>query len=146
MHGLGHGIGLVVHDPDQAYYPPGRIGPGSAFTIEPGLYVRDDLLDIIPDTPNNAAYRARLAALLPRYANIGVRIEDDYIVTEEGVRWISCAVPREATEMEALMRERSSPRPSTPRLAEWYSRLVVDPAEARPGTATVPSCPALPRQ
>ena len=47
MHGLGHGIGLDVHDPDQ-YYFTGIINPGSAFTIEPGIYVRDNLLDILP--------------------------------------------------------------------------------------------------
>ncbi len=53
MHGLGHGIGLEVHDPDQ-YYFTGKVAPGSAFTIEPGVYVRANLLDILPKTPRNA--------------------------------------------------------------------------------------------
>jgi Xaa-Pro aminopeptidase len=145
MHGLGHGIGLVVHDPEQAYYPPGTIGPGSAFTIEPGLYVRDNLLDIVPDTPANASFRARLARLLPRYANIGVRIEDDYIVTDEGVRWISCAVPREPDEVEALVRGDNATSSASERLADWYKTLIVDPSGARPGTPAPPRCPPLPR-
>jgi len=135
----------VVHDPEQAYYPPGTLGPGSAFTIEPGLYVRDNLLDIVPDTPANASFRARLARLLPRYANIGVRIEDDYIVTDEGVRWISCAVPREPDEVEALVRGDNARSTSVERLADWYKTLIVDPSEARPGTPAPPRCPTLPR-
>ena len=44
MHGLGHGIGLEVHDPEQ-YYRTSTIAPGSAFTIEPGIYVREHVLE-----------------------------------------------------------------------------------------------------
>jgi Xaa-Pro aminopeptidase len=101
-HGLGHGIGLEVHDPEQ-YYESGIIAEGSAFTIEPGVYVRENLLDVIADTPRNRALIAKLRPLLPRYRNIGVRIEDDYIVTAQGTEWISRA-PREIEEIEALMR------------------------------------------
>lgn len=101
-HGLGHGIGLEVHDPEQ-YYDSGIIAEGSAFTIEPGVYVRENLLDLLADTPRNRALIARLRELLPRYRNIGVRIEDDYIVTSQGLEWISRA-PREIEEIEALMR------------------------------------------
>ena len=61
MHGLGHGIGLDVHDPEQAHLPGGRVGVGSAFTIEPGVYVRANLLSIIPDTPKNRAMIATFA-------------------------------------------------------------------------------------
>ena len=53
MHGLGHGIGLDVHDPDQ--YESGPIGVGSAFTIEPGIYVRENLPQILRRTPNNVS-------------------------------------------------------------------------------------------
>jgi len=102
MHGLGHGIGLEVHDPDQFYFT-GTIGEGSAFTIEPGIYVRDNLLDIIPDTPKNRVMIAKIRPAVERFKNIGIRIEDDYIATEEGVEWISRA-PREIGEIEALMR------------------------------------------
>ena len=102
MHGLGHGIGLEVHDPEQ-YYFTNVIERGSAFTIEPGVYVRADVLDVLPDTPRNRAMQARLRPTVERYKNIGVRIEDDYIVTERGVEWISRA-PREIEEIERLMR------------------------------------------
>lgn len=103
IHGLSHGIGLEVHDP-EAWYFTGTFAEGSAFTIEPGLYVRANLLDdVIPPTPANEGWRSRLATLLPRYAGIGVRIEDDYLVTDRGVEWISQA-PRELGEVEALMR------------------------------------------
>ncbi|MEX2179011.1 MAG: aminopeptidase P family protein [Gemmatimonadaceae bacterium] len=102
MHGLGHGIGLEVHDPDQ-YYLTGTIAAGSAFTIEPGIYVRGNLPDVLADTPRNRALIARLRPVLERYRNIGVRIEDDYIVTENGLEWISRA-PREIAEIEAAMR------------------------------------------
>ena len=103
MHGLGHGIGLEVHDPDQYYYRPGLIAEGSAFTIEPGIYVRENLLETLPDTPRNRALAAKIRPAVQRYRNIGVRIEDDYIVTDTGVEWISRA-PREIAEIEALMR------------------------------------------
>jgi Xaa-Pro aminopeptidase len=120
MHGLGHGIGLEVHDPD-AIHLTGVIKPGSAFTLEPGLYVRENLLDLIPDRPGNRRLRERLAGLLPRYRNIGVRIEDDYLVTERGVEWASCGLPREIAEIEALMREPyAGPAPRDSAKVNWY--------------------------
>lgn len=120
MHGLGHGIGLEVHDPDQ-YYFNGVLGIGSAFTIEPGIYVRGNLLDILPRTRRNAEVAARIGDAVRRHANIGVRIEDDYVVTDEGVEWISCGLPREADEIEALMRGsyRGAPTRDATKV-EWY--------------------------
>jgi Xaa-Pro aminopeptidase len=106
MHGLGHGIGLEVHDPEQFYFT-GRIAVGSAFTIEPGLYVRSNLADIVPDTPRNRAMIDKIRPAIKRYANVGVRIEDDYIATPAGVRRISNA-PREAAEIETIMRRQPS--------------------------------------
>jgi Xaa-Pro aminopeptidase len=106
MHGLGHGIGLEVHDPDQ-YYVSGRLQPGSAFTIEPGIYVREHLLDEIPDTPRNREFAARVRGAVTTYKNIGVRIEDNYIVTTQGVERLSLA-PREINEIEALMKQGST--------------------------------------
>ena len=106
MHGLGHGIGLEVHDPEQFYFT-GRIAAGSAFTIEPGLYVRSNLAEIVPDTPRNRAMIDKIRPAIKRYANVGVRIEDDYIATPVGVRRISNA-PREAEEIEAIMRSQRS--------------------------------------
>ena len=105
MHGIGHGIGLEVHDPDQYYYS-GKIQAGSAFTIEPGLYVREHLLEEIPDTPRNKEFAARVRNAVTQYRNIGVRIEDNYIVTTKGVEWVS-QFPREINEIEELMRKGS---------------------------------------
>jgi Xaa-Pro aminopeptidase len=101
-HALGHGIGLEVHDPDQ-FYLSQIIAGGSAFTIEPGIYVRADLLDVLPPTPRNQTLAAKLRPAVQHYHDIGVRIEDDYIATPTGVEWISRA-PREITEIEALMK------------------------------------------
>jgi Xaa-Pro aminopeptidase len=123
MHGLGHGIGLEVHDPEQ-YYFTGTIRPGSAFTIEPGIYVRANVLDVLPDTPRNRALVARLRPVVDRYKNIGVRIEDDYVVTDRGVEWISRA-PREIAEIERLMRGAySGPATRDPALVGAYRRAV----------------------
>ncbi|MEO7713015.1 MAG: aminopeptidase P family protein [Gemmatimonadaceae bacterium] len=119
MHGLGHGIGLEVHDPEQYYYTA-KLGPGSAFTLEPGIYVRERVLDEMPDTPRNREIAARLRPLVTFYRNIGVRIEDDYVVTDQGVEWISRA-PREIAEIEALMKAGSTgPAPRDRALVEGY--------------------------
>jgi Xaa-Pro aminopeptidase len=121
MHGLGHGIGLEVHDPDQ-YYFTGTIAAGSAFTIEPGIYVRENLLEILPKTSRNASLIAKIRPAVEKYRNIGIRIEDDYVVTPQGVEWISRA-PREVDEVEALMREtlaESVKRDATK--IDWYKR------------------------
>ncbi|MFN2565774.1 MAG: aminopeptidase P family protein [Gemmatimonadaceae bacterium] len=123
MHGLGHGIGLEVHDPEQ-YYFTHTIRPGSAFTIEPGVYVRANVLDVLPDTPRNRALAARLRPAVERYKNVGVRIEDDYVVTERGVEWISRA-PREIAEIEQLMRgPYAGPAARDRALVETYRRAV----------------------
>ncbi len=120
MHGLGHGIGLEVHDPDQ-FYLTGMIGVGSAFTIEPGVYVRENLIDIIPDTPANRNLKQKIAPAVKRYANIGVRIEDNYLVTPQGTEWSSCGLPREIEEIEALMGERyTGPAPRNKARVDWY--------------------------
>lgn len=122
MHGLGHGIGLQVHDPDQ-YEITRELGVGSVFTIEPGLYVRANVVDVIPDTPANRALRERLRPVVRRYANIGVRIEDDYEVTRDGLTWLSRGVPREPAEVEAMMREPyAGPAARDTTMVEWYRR------------------------
>lgn len=103
-HGLGHGIGLEVHDVGgYSYSPTGSFQQGEVFTIEPGVYVSVTLLDMLPDTPRNRAFIAKVRGAVERYNHIGVRIEDDYLVTESGVEWLSRA-PREAAEIEAVMR------------------------------------------
>jgi Xaa-Pro aminopeptidase len=103
MHGLGHGVGLEVHDPDISTLA--GFQPGSAVTIEPGLYIRTDAFDHLPDTPDNRAFSQRRRAALTRYQNIGVRIEDVYIFDENGIERASRGAPREIAEIESLMRE-----------------------------------------
>jgi Xaa-Pro aminopeptidase len=132
MHGLGHGIGLAVHDPDQK--DTDGIGIGSAYSIEPGIYVRGELLDIIPKE-GNEAFLTRIAPAVRKFANMGVRIEDNYVVTEEGVKWISC-VAREADEVEALMREPvKGPATRDAEKVAWYGNMVVDARAAKPDAA-----------
>jgi Xaa-Pro aminopeptidase len=103
-HGLGHGIGLEVHDPTVWEYAPYTIQPGGAFTIEPGLYIRANALENLPDTPRNRAMIARIRAAFERYKDYGVRIEDDYFATTAGVERISLA-PREIAEIEGAMKQ-----------------------------------------
>ena len=120
MHGLGHGVGLAVHDPDVSTMP-GGFRPGSAVTIEPGVYVRSDVFDYLPDTPANRAMMARLRPPHERYRNIGVRIEDVYIFDERGVERASAGVPRELEEIETLMREPGMGAATRRReIVEWY--------------------------
>ena len=103
VHGISHGIGLEVHDPASFYTAPGTYQPGDAFTIEPGLYLSLRALDLLPDTPKNRAFREAVRDNVARYDNIGVRIEDDYLVTEDGVVRMSARVPREAEAIEQAM-------------------------------------------
>ena len=105
IHGISHGIGLDVHDPAQFYTGDRRFKEGDAFTIEPGLYVSSTMLDALPDTPRNRAFIARVRPAVAKYENTGVRIEDDYIITSNGLERISTA-PCEMAEIEALMRTR----------------------------------------
>lgn len=119
MHALGHGIGLDVHDPW-----PSTLAVGVPFTIEPGVYIRPNLFDeVIPDTARNRTMKAALASAFERYRGIGVRIEDDYVVTETGVDWISPA-PREISEIEAVMAQPwSAPSQRNAEWVEWYHRM-----------------------
>jgi Xaa-Pro aminopeptidase len=131
MHGLGHGIGLDVHDPEQYYYTR-RLEAGSAFTIEPGIYVREHVLETLSDTPRNRQVLEKLRAAVAKYANIGIRIEDDYIVTENGVEWISRA-PREIEEVEAAMRARfDGPVARDSSVVDWYRATEPEPALPTP--------------
>ena len=107
LHGYGgHGIGLEVHDPAQYYQAAHRFQPGDVFTVEPGLYFSPDLLGSLPDTPKNRALLAKIRPAFEKYKGIGVRIEDDYALTDSGLEWLSTGAPREIGEVEALMRER----------------------------------------
>jgi Xaa-Pro aminopeptidase len=102
LHGLGHAIGLQVHDVQRG---PKPLEPGNVMAVEPGIYVRKD------DVLNNPTYKRltadeqkSIAAALDRYANIGVRIEDNVVVTKDGYELLSAAAPRSVEAIEALMR------------------------------------------
>ncbi|MFC1529446.1 M24 family metallopeptidase [Gemmatimonadota bacterium] len=99
-HGLGHGIGLVVHDsmPERS-----MIVEGACFTIEPGIYVRPNVLDMLGTGAEADALREKLAPVVARYTNIGVRIEDSYAFTDKGLVRLSITTPRTIEEVEAMM-------------------------------------------
>ena len=118
MHGLSHGIGLDVHDPDQM--DSGKFDVGSVFTIEPGVYVRASTLEIIPQTPRNAAFLEKIAPAVKKYANIGVRIEDDYIVTPTGFERITADAPRTIEEIESEMAKKLPPAARDAKQVEAY--------------------------
>ena len=106
LHGYGgHGIGLEVHDPAQYYTGTLEFGAGDVFTVEPGLYVSPELLGSLPDTPKNRAMMAKIRRAVEKFKGMGVRIEDDYALTDSGLEWLSSGVPREIKEIEALMQQ-----------------------------------------
>jgi Xaa-Pro aminopeptidase len=89
VHGTSHHLGLDVHDCAQArreLYLDAVIEPGMVFTIEPGLYFKSDDL-LVP----------------PEYRGIGVRVEDDVLITADGNENLSAALPRRPDEVEAWM-------------------------------------------
>ncbi len=100
IHGLGHWIGMNVHDVGSYQIP---LKAGMVYTNEPGIYIRADALDNLPDTPENKAFIAKVRTVFEKYKNIGVRIEDDLLVTESGVEWMSGKLPRTIADIEAFM-------------------------------------------
>ncbi len=97
MHRTGHWLGLDVHDVGQ-YRIDGAarpLEPGMVLTVEPGLYIAEDLDGVSGD-----------------YRGIGVRIEDDVLVTDAGHEVLSAAIPKEVDAIEAIRREAlASPGP-----------------------------------
>ncbi len=88
MHGLGHMLGIDVHDVGRYYYDKESraLEPGVVMTVEPGLYINPNTKDI-PE----------------QYLGIGVRIEDDVLCTSNGPRVLTNKVPKKAEEIEKLM-------------------------------------------
>ena len=101
-HGSSHWLGMNVHDagsyrssnpdaprPERYSLAQARLEPGMALTVEPGIYVPD-----------------HAEGVEPRWWNIGVRIEDDVLVTPAGMECLSCGAPREAADVEKAIRGR----------------------------------------
>ncbi|RKS85035.1 Xaa-Pro aminopeptidase [Orbus hercynius] len=92
MHGLGHWLGIDVHDVGD-YKTPSRerkLEPGMVLTVEPGLYINQDA-----DVP-------------VQYRGIGIRIEDNIVITQTGNKVLTSDVPKAADEIEKLMCQASS--------------------------------------
>jgi len=94
MHRTGHWLGMDVHDvgeyrdaaPNGADKPWRTLQPGMVLTVEPGIYVRP--AEGVPE----------------KYWNIGIRIEDDALVTADGSHILSAAAPKTVADIEALMK------------------------------------------
>lgn len=110
FHGYGHWIGLEVHDVGSytAEGAPRKLEPGMVFTIEPGVYVRPEVLDKMKSLGYTDDDLARIRPLVEKYMNIGVRIEDDILVTSDGYRNLTAGVPREIDAIERLMKGKRS--------------------------------------
>ncbi len=100
MHGTSHWLGMNVHD---VGVPGVKLEPGMVYTIEPGIYVREDALDYLPKTPENEKLIAAVRPAFEKYKNIGVRIEDDVVVTADGFKNLSTALPRTIPDIEAFI-------------------------------------------
>lgn len=86
MHGLSHWLGMDVHDVGEYGADRSRVlEPGMVLTVEPGLYIAPDA-----DVPE-------------RYRGIGIRIEDDIVITENGNENLTASVVKRAEDIEALM-------------------------------------------
>lgn len=100
MHGTSHYLGMNVHD---VGVPGAKLEPGMVYTIEPGIYIREDALDNLAKTPENERLIGAIRPAFEKYKNIGVRIEDDVLITGDGYRNMSGALPRTILEIEAFM-------------------------------------------
>ena len=80
-----------------------RLEPGMIFTNEPGIYISPDALDNLPKTDENQKLIAALRPAFEKYKGIGVRIEDDMLVTPTGVKWMTEALPRRIAEIESFI-------------------------------------------
>ena len=71
--------------------------------IEPGLYIRPEALEQLPDTPENRTFREKVGPAVKKYAGIGVRIEDSFLLTETGLENLSANVPRTLADVERFL-------------------------------------------
>lgn len=110
LHGVSHSIGLDVHDATpNSYYKEGQ-KPGMIFTIEPGIYINEAALDQMKSrNPNKEIleFIEKVRPMAKKYNNIGVRIEDDILITRDGYKVITSACPKEVNDIEKLMKQKS---------------------------------------
>jgi Xaa-Pro aminopeptidase len=85
IHGLGHDIGLDVHDPGEYCEP---LKPGMVITMEPGIYIPEE--------------------------NLGVRIEDDVLITPDGYKLLSKRLPRDPDQIEKIIADAANARTNKP--------------------------------
>jgi Xaa-Pro aminopeptidase len=100
MHGTSHWLGMNVHD--VGFFGT-KLEPGMVFTNEPGIYVRNDALDFMPNgwvAEDWEKFKAAVRPAFERHKNTGVRIEDDLLVTATGVEWMTRALPRKISDIE----------------------------------------------
>lgn len=97
-HGIGHGIGLNVHD---AAGP--ELAPGMVITVEPGIYIRPNALETLEKTPENEKFIAAVRPAFEKYKGIGVRIEDDLLITTGDPKVMSSGIPSRLEEVEAAV-------------------------------------------
>jgi Xaa-Pro aminopeptidase len=103
-HNSSHYIGIDVHDVGDRSRD---LQAGMAFTIEPGIYIRQSALDALPRTPANQALIVRIQPAVNKYLNIGIRVEDSFLLEPSGLRRLSAAVPRTIDEIEGFLRKKS---------------------------------------
>jgi Xaa-Pro aminopeptidase len=102
-HGVFHWIGMDVHDVGGR----GPLAPGMTFVIEPGIYVREAALDALPKTAENSAFIEKVRPAVAKYRDVGVRVEDSFLLTESGLERMSSTVPRTIEEIERHMRRQA---------------------------------------
>jgi len=99
-HGVTHWIGLDVHDVGVRTKP---LAVGMTFVIEPGIYIREAALNDLPKTAENIAFAEAVRTALQKYKDIGIRIEDSFLLTGSGLENLSRGVPRALDEVERFI-------------------------------------------